>query len=223
MNGNRKSNKQTESIIVAIIMILVLALVVLAGIYIVTNFNRSRNRGFGGGGGGGGMVPPTHTQSVSIPTVMPTPEIIVQTPAPTPTVTPVPTPVVTYSPAPNLNYGHLEKKNEFLNKAAEIRAYSEMYYESSMTQYELNTESAVVYKKWDDLLNEVYQYLKIILSDTEFKKLQKDEIEWIKKKENAIQAAGAEWAGGSGEPMARNSVGIQYTEERCYYLISLIN
>ena len=48
------------------------------------------------------------------------------------------------------------------------------------------------------------------------------EIKWIEEKEKGIAEAAAEWEGGSGEPMARNSAGIKYTSERCYYLISII-
>ena len=52
--------------------------------------------------------------------------------------------------------------------------------------------------------------------------LEAEEAAWIQTKESAIEAAGAEWEGGSGEPLARNAAGIQYTRERCYYLISLV-
>ena len=69
----------------------------------------------------------------------------------------------------------------------------------------------------------LYQYLKTILPADEFKVLQADEYKWIQKKENAVEAAAAEWEGGSGEPMARNTTASSYTKDRCYYLISLIN
>ena len=60
------------------------------------------------------------------------------------------------------------------------------------------------------------------MSQNEFATLQKDEQNWIKKKENAINEAGKEYEGGSMAPLARNSVGIDYTKERCEYLLSLI-
>ncbi len=117
----------------------------------------------------------------------------------------------------------ISKKEGFLDKADNIEQYSEVYLETAETQSEINSESSAVYKKWDTLLNEVYQYLKTIMSGSEFKQLQENEIAWIAEKEQAIKAAGAEWEGGSGEAMARNMTAIQYTKERCYYLISLIN
>ena len=121
------------------------------------------------------------------------------------------------------NYNEkMAQKNVFLQKAKEIETYSTAYLDTAVSQSEINSESAVVYKKWDALLNEVYQYLKKTMSYNEFKKLQNEEFKWVEKKENAIKAAGEEWSGGTGEPMARNMAGIEYTEERCYYLISLI-
>jgi len=116
----------------------------------------------------------------------------------------------------------LEKYNEFIKKAETIEKYSKENYETATTQVELNTESYNVYVKWDSLLNEVYQYLKNTMNSDDFSVLEAEEVEWIKEKEKGIEEAAAEWAGGSGEPMARNSAGIKYTSERCYHLISLV-
>lgn len=117
---------------------------------------------------------------------------------------------------------NLEKYNEFVKKAEEIESYSKENYESATTQTSLNTESNVVYKKWDNLLNEVYQYLKANMNKEDFSVLEADELKWIEEKEKGIEEAATEWKGGSGEPMARNSAGIKYTSERCHYLISLV-
>lgn len=116
----------------------------------------------------------------------------------------------------------LEKYNEFLKKAEEIEKYSKENYETATTQAELNMESYNVYVKWDSLLNEVYQYLKSTMNSADFSVLESEEVKWIREKENAVEEATAEWEGGTGETMARNSAGIKYTSERCYYLISLV-
>ena len=92
-----------------------------------------------------------------------------------------------------------------------------------MSQSDINIESYTIFNKWDELLNEVYQYLKTIMPKDEFVALEKDELKWIEEKENAMSKAAAEWEGGSGAPMAVNMAGTEYTKERCYYLISLIN
>ena len=115
------------------------------------------------------------------------------------------------------------QKDVFLDRASDIEWYSDNYLSTADNQAEMNSESGIVSKKWDDLLNDVYQYLKASMSPSEFNKLRKSEIEWIKQKEAAMDAAEAEWQGGSGAPMARNMVCIDYTRRRCYYLISLIN
>ena len=218
MIPNKKNNqKQTESVIVALIIVMVLLLVVVAGVMIYKN-NNPRNIGFGGSGGGGAFPPPTFSTNEVNPSETPddnssveqnNDDITIEQPEQT--------------EKPNISSEKLSKKDMFLDEADDIEWYSETYLETAETQSEINSESSIVYKKWDALLNEVYQYLKTIMSDSEFKQLQEDEIAWISKKEKAIEAAGAEWEGGSGEPMARNLTAIQYTEERCYYLISLIN
>lgn len=216
--GANKSQKQSESVIVALILILLVLLLVVAGVFIYQNNNhRTLNFRSGGGGKSTGNVPERIITQTHYPQITPTP-------SPTATPTPTPTPEPTPQQKDNSQYyKKLEKKNYFLEKADEITIYAKTYLETAETQFEINSESATVYSKWDSLLNEVYAYLKMIMTDNEFERLQKDELSWIEEKENAIEEAGAEWSGGSGEPMARNMTAIQYTEERCYYLISLIN
>lgn len=215
---NKKNNqKQTESVIVALIIVLVLLLVIVAGVVIYKN-NNPRNVGFGGSGGGS-LPPPTFSTNEVKPSETPNNDNSVEQEIEKEISTEQPK----QTDETNISSEKLSKKDLFLDKADDIEWYSETYLETAETQSEINSESSIVYKKWDALLNEVYQYLKTIMSDSEFKQLQEDEIAWITKKEKAIDAAGAEWEGGSGEPMARNMTAIQYTEERCYYLISLIN
>lgn len=116
-----------------------------------------------------------------------------------------------------------KQKEIYELRAEKIEQEENNFYETAMTQSELNSGSAEIYSKWDLLLNEVYQYLKSILPEDDFKVLQDDEQRWVAEKEAAIEEAGQDWEGGSGEPMARNCAGIKYTKKRCYYLISLIN
>ena len=86
----------------------------------------------------------------------------------------------------------------------------------------MNQGSHQVYQYWDQLLNEVYQYLKRVLPDAEFRALQEDEKVWITQKESAVQAAGAEYEGGSMQPLVENSTAAKWTEDRVKYLINLI-
>ena len=119
-----------------------------------------------------------------------------------------------------------EKKsiqNSFYEKAELIQEYSDNHLDTAMTQSDINIESGVVFEKWDALLNEVYRYLKTEMPESEFKQLESDELAWIAKKEKAIDEASAQWEGGTGEPMARNMTAIEYTRDRCHYLMSLID
>lgn len=111
--------------------------------------------------------------------------------------------------------------NEFLERAAAIERYDNSLDYDSMPQVEINTSTYEVFKRWDALLNDVYQYLKSTMSASDFESLKKDEQNWVAEKENAIETATADWRGGSGEAMISNTTAIQYTKDRCYYLISL--
>lgn len=214
--NKKDSKKQTESVIVALIIVLVLLLIIVAGVVIYKNSN-SRNVSFGGGGGS--LPPPTFSTNDVASSQSANDNNTVEEPD----EDELPEEQQKQTEQSSISHEKLAKKDAFLDKADDIEWYSETYLETAETQSEINNESSIVYKKWDALLNEVYQYLKTIMTESEFKQLQKDENTWIIKKEKAIEEAGAEWEGGSGEPMARNLTAIQYTEERCYYLISLIN
>ena len=90
-------------------------------------------------------------------------------------------------------------------------------------QMEMNISSGELYAEWDLLLNEVYQYLKKTKSSSAFKVIKDNEQKWIKQKETAVDNEYNSYQGGSMAPLAANSVAIQYTRERCRYLISLID
>ncbi len=112
---------------------------------------------------------------------------------------------------------------EFKSKADKIEEEYKKSLDGWITQAEFNMGTYEYCEKWDALLNEVYQYLKSTLNTVEFEKLKNDEIKWIKEKEVKIEEAAKEWEGGSGQAAAMNFVSIDYTSDRVYYLISLID
>lgn len=114
------------------------------------------------------------------------------------------------------------KKNEFIGKASHIEQFENEIGKTATDQSSMNRESAEIFQKWDDLLNEIYQYLKSTLPQNEFSMVQTEQIQWIKDKEAAVEATGQEYAGGSMEPMQKNGVATDYTRERCYQLIEMI-
>ena len=111
----------------------------------------------------------------------------------------------------------------FTATAKEIEAYDAEWPKNAMTQLELNTSSQKSYIKWDTLLNDIYQYLEGALPTDEFDALESEQIQWIKEKEAAMEAATNEWAGGSGESMVHFGTAAQYTKDRCYYLLTYIS
>lgn len=113
-------------------------------------------------------------------------------------------------------------KQRFLNSMAEIKNYEYYNLYRASNQTDRNLHARVAFEKWDVLLNEVYAYLKNNMSKSEFKTLDNDELNWIKRKESAISSAAKQYKGTSKETEARYMTGISYTRERCAYLISLI-
>jgi|GEM_PF-4006078 len=115
-----------------------------------------------------------------------------------------------------------KKQQEFLSTAEEISDYEDNAWDTAQSQADFNSVAYNVYTKWDNLLNEVYQYLKTILPEDEFKQLRQDELDWIDRKEAAMDEAGSEWEGGTGETMVYYGEGAEWTRERCYELIYMI-
>lgn len=205
--------KKSESAIVVLIIIMVIALLAIAGVAIYNSNGGHRKGGYAGGGGGGGELPPWVETEKPDYTERPTEK---PTDKPTPTPTPKPTEKPTESSSKQ------SMKDYFYSRAAGIEEYAREYLDTANTQNDINRESGIVYTKWDSLLNDVYLHLKGTMSESEFRKLTTDEQNWIKTKEEAMDIAGKEFEGGSGETMARNMTGISYTKDRCYYLISLV-
>ena len=102
-----------------------------------------------------------------------------------------------------------------------IRSYNKIYrkckknFKYDGPQLEMNQDSYKEFKIWDKELNRVYKLLYKGLSAKQKKVLKKKQIRWIKK--TAKEAA--QWAGGSGQPLARNMVLITETKKRLRWLI----
>lgn len=153
---------------------------------------------------------------IATPTVIPSPTpsaTSIATPSPTPSATPSPTPTATPASEATPIVSALDQKDVFLQTAQEIEQYSAKYLDFATNTSVIERESNAVYQKWDKLLNQVYQYLKTIMPAGEFKQLEKEELQWIKAKEGTQSGtSGAEYY----------QIGIEFTKDRCYYLISYI-
>lgn len=92
----------------------------------------------------------------------------------------------------------------------------------ALSQSEMNQYSYEMYMTWDDALNLLWGYLKQSLPSESMDSLTSEEIDWIYDKEAQITAAGAEWEGGSMQPMAESLTGAELTKERVYVLLDKI-
>ena len=111
------------------------------------------------------------------------------------------------------------KCREFNLKAKDVEKRANEMMRNAGPQSELNESSYKVYQMWDDLLNEIYGYLKNTMDKSEFEKLGRDELDWINEKEAAVAETASRWSGGSGGAYAQNSVAIEYTRDRCFVLM----
>lgn len=91
------------------------------------------------------------------------------------------------------------------------------------TQAELNEKSQKLYRLWDQALNDVWDILKRTQDEESMRALTAEELEWIARKEQAVVEAGAEYEGGSMQPMAKNMKGAELTKLRVYELLGLFD
>ena len=79
-----------------------------------------------------------------------------------------------------------------------------------------------LYKLWDDELNSIWGRLKEKLDKETMEALTLEEKEWIKYKEAEVKKAGAEWEGGSMQPMIESDMASTLTRERVYVLAAYL-
>ncbi|MBD7912141.1 lysozyme inhibitor LprI family protein [Clostridium cibarium] len=84
---------------------------------------------------------------------------------------------------------------------------------------EMKSAANQEYERWDKALNEIYTELKKDLSKSDMSKLEKEELQWIKDKEDKAKKAAAEFKGGTAENLTYTESLVQSTKERCYELV----
>lgn len=101
----------------------------------------------------------------------------------------------------------------------ELQATVDSTYASQML---LNISSFRVYDMWDIELARLCQALKKEMSAEKFAAFAKEQVKWQRRREKAMEKEGQKWSGGTGEGMARASVGIEITKQRVYKLLDLL-
>ncbi|MCH4826759.1 DnaJ domain-containing protein [Planococcus halocryophilus] len=100
---------------------------------------------------------------------------------------------------------------------ADLESYGKVWETGS--DAEITQASYNQLKIWDDLLNEIYQTLKIELTEKDFLELRDLQRAWIAKKERIADEARTGFAGGSWEVPVYNDAQLEETKKRCYWLV----
>jgi len=93
----------------------------------------------------------------------------------------------------NNNSNQVSKKQEYRAKLDKIDLElkgSRLYEATTNDMYQGVCKE---HKQWDDMLNEIYGVLKLQLSQSDMKKLQSEELQWIKDRDNKAKKDAQEW------------------------------
>jgi uncharacterized protein YecT (DUF1311 family) len=88
-----------------------------------------------------------------------------------------------------------------------------------MDQATMNQTAYEEYNLWDTLINDIWAYLKNTLDEDMMEELTADQKVWIQQKEDSAKAAGADFEGGSMQPMVEYGDAAKSTRERVEYLL----
>lgn len=91
-----------------------------------------------------------------------------------------------------------------------------------LTQLEYNEKSQLLYQIWDSDLNAIWSELKVILDEEAFDELLQEQRAWIQAKETEVKEAGAEYEGGSIQPMVMSLKAAELTKTRVYELLEYL-
>ena len=84
----------------------------------------------------------------------------------------------------------------------------------------LIAEETERYETWDKLLNEIYGVLKTQLTESEMKKLQEEQREWIVYRDATAKESSLKYEGGTMEKLEYVATQATLTRERCYELVA---
>ena len=117
------------------------------------------------------------------------------------------------------NFNQESKKQEYKAKLDKIELEFKGFDDAAATTNDMYQKACKEYKQWDDALNEIYGVLKVQLSESDMKGLQREEIQWIKDRDAKAKNDAAEMAGGSMEKVLYQGSLAKSTKERCYVLV----
>jgi len=116
----------------------------------------------------------------------------------------------------------LENVREDVRRAEEADAGLDVWLETNITQADMNLAAQDRYQIWNGVLNSLWAVLKDVLAKEEMDPLTQEQLAWIRDKEAAVEAAGAEVEGGSVYPAVVNGTAALLTRERVYELLEYL-
>lgn len=113
-------------------------------------------------------------------------------------------------------------KETISNTEQSAGALEESIENDPLSQAELNEKSQQMYEQWDDALNALWAVLKKTLAEDKMSELLLEQRTWIAEKEQTVSEAGAEYEGGSMQPLIENLKATELTKERVYELLDML-
>lgn len=134
--------------------------------------------------------------------------------------------VCLYNPAEEEAFYSYNQVDQWLNHLTSCEE-TEQYYLDELqnleTQGDMTENARNRFRLWDNALNEEWKILMTLLPEEEKESLRAEERTWISRKEQAVEEAGAEAAGGSLQPMLEYDEAAELTKERVYELKEMLN
>lgn len=120
------------------------------------------------------------------------------------------------------SYSFLDNLKETVAAAEESAAALENSIQNeSLSQAQLNEKTGQLYELWDGVLNHIWSVLEQTKDEETMMAITEEELAWINQKEEAAAQAGAEFEGGSLQPMVMNQTAAEMTKARVYELLEL--
>lgn len=87
-----------------------------------------------------------------------------------------------------------------------------------LTQTEMNQTARDIYDEWDAALNYIWGLIQDNLPEEEYNKVLEEQREWVLEKEQQVAEAGAEYEGGSMQPLVEHNKAALLTQQRAFEL-----
>ncbi|WP_340081761.1 lysozyme inhibitor LprI family protein [Terribacillus sp. FSL K6-0262] len=124
-----------------------------------------------------------------------------------------------FHPSVDTNNINTPGKEEYLKRLNGMEEADRNAEVKSTTQDMIDQEDER-YKKWDAVLNEIYNALQEQLPADEMDKLREGQRNWIRNRDTQAEEASLKYEGGTLQPLEAIATKATITKERCYELVA---